>query len=489
MQTVHFAAVDLGAESGRVLDVAFDGRAFRPGDAFRFPNEPVRLSGTLYWDILCLYKSILQGLSAGAKASPPVAIGVDTWGVDFGLLAADGSLLCNPVHYRDARTQGEMERVWRQVPQAEIFDATGIQSIPFNTLYQLTALKSSQPWLLEQAARILTIPDLLNYWLTGQQACELTIASTTQMLDVKSRTWAIPLLQRLGLPTHILPGIIPAGTVLGPVNRRVAAENGLPVIPVVAPACHDTGSAVAATPLTSRNSVYISSGTWSLVGLELDAPCMSPDALAWNFTNECGADGTIRCLQNVMGLWLLQECRRTWLLEGKEFSYPQLEAMAEASAPFASFINPSHLDFLAPGSMPQRIEAFCSHTHQPAPHTPDEITRCIFESLALQYRFTIEQLKKMTGISPDVVHIVGGGSKNKLLCQMTANACGCPVMAGPSEATALGNALMQARALGHIGSLAEGRAAIRASFSPIVYQPQEKQAWQDATGRFQKLLA
>jgi rhamnulokinase len=441
---------------------------------------PVRVLSCLHWDPLRLFAEIKHGLAQCARTGPLHGLGLDTWGVDFALLGRDDELLGNPFHHRDRRTEGMMERAFQRVPREEIFERTGIQCMSLNTLYQLLAMAEARAPALEAAQTFLTMPDLFNFWLSGRKVCEFTNATTTQMYDQRAKDWARAMLSRLGLPTHIFPEVIPPGTVLGPLLPSVAEELGSAPVPVLAPACHDTGSAVVAVPTQARHSAYISSGTWSLVGVEAEAPVITPQSLAHNFTNEGGVAGAVRLLKNVMGLWLLQECRRMWAQAGHDYSYAQLAHLAESAAPFRSLVDPDHVEFLPPGDMPARLRDFCVRTGQPAPDSHAAFVRCIFESLALKYRWVIEKLEALRGHPLEVIHVVGGGSQNALLCQLTADATGRPVIAGPAEATALGNALVQMMALGHLASLAEARQVVQDSFAMVTYAPRALAAWDEA---------
>jgi rhamnulokinase len=488
---VHFLAVDLGASSGRVVLGAWDGVRFALEELHRFPNDPVQLPGGLHWDVLRLWSELKLGLSAYAArfGGAPVGIGVDTWGVDFALLDRAGALLGNPYHYRDARTGGMVERVCSQVPRREIFEQTGIQFVQINTLYQLASMAAAGDPRLEVAETLLLMPDLLHYWLTGRKAVEYTNATTTQCLHARERRWAGELLGRLGLPVGMLPEVIAPGTVLGELRGEVAAEVGLPGgALVVAPATHDTGSAVAAIPGLDARSAYISSGTWSLVGVEVPEPVIDERALALNLTNEGGVAGTIRLLKNVMGLWLVQECQRQWQREGHSYSWEQLLVWAQQAAPFASMVDPDDDSFFYPGNMPEVVRDYCRRSGQPVPESPGAVMRCCLESLALKYRVVIEALEQVTGRSLGTIRVVGGGSRNRLLCQWTADACGRPVVAGPVEATALGNILLQAIATGHLPDLQAGRAAVAASTQLDSYAPRDGMAWQAASERFKVLL-
>ncbi|MEU8222681.1 rhamnulokinase family protein [Kribbella sp. NPDC048915] len=465
------AAVDLGASSGRVMLGEVGPDVLRLRELNRFWNGPVRVRGRLHWDVIHLYRSILEGLQGAGELD---GIGIDSWAVDYGLLDRDGRLLGNPVHYRDSRTDGVMERVLSTIPAADLYAVTGLQQLPFNTIYQLAAEE-----LPADAATLLMIPDLLSYWLTGAIGVERTNASTTQLYDVRAREWSDELLSRAGLPRRILPALREPGDVIG---TALPDETGLePGIPVIAVGSHDTASAVVAVPAVDDRFAYISSGTWSLVGLELDAPVLSAEARAENFTNEGGVDGRIRFLRNVMGLWILQECQRIW---GDDDLAGLLRRAADAP-PFAVLIDPDASEFLAPGNMPALIEAQCRDTGQDVPRSRGAFVRCILESLALAYRRTLRAAQTIADRDVDVLHVIGGGSQNELLCQLTADACGVPVLAGPVEASALGNVLVQARALGEpFPDLGAMRALVRSTHSLRRYDPQGKPAdWDAAESR------
>jgi rhamnulokinase len=466
------AAVDLGASSGRVMVGRVGPGQLELAEVARFGNVPVRVHGTLHWDVLRLYRGVLAGLRAAAQPGDPIAsIGVDSWGVDFGLFDVDGRLLGNPVHYRDDRTAGVVDRVLAELPAEEIYQATGVQFLPFNTAYQLVAAAGTAQ--LAAAATLLLIPDLIAYWLTGEIGAEATNASTTQLYDVRSRTWATGLADRLGIPAGVLPPLREPGEAIGPLLPAVAAEVGLPgSTPVIAVGSHDTASAVVAVPARDNRFAYISCGTWSLVGLELDRPVLTEAARLANFTNEGGVDRTIRFLRNVMGLWLLQESLAEWTAAGRPITLPSLLSDAAAIPPFRSLIDPDRPSFLPPGRMPARIAAECRRTGEPVPGTPAELARCILDSLAVAYRRTVRQAVRLSGQDIDVIHLVGGGARNELLCQLTADASGVPVLAGPVEATALGNVLVQARALGApVRDLVAMRALLRQTQDVRTYQP------------------
>ncbi len=468
--------VDLGAESGRVMAVTFDGQQLSTRELHRFPNPIITIRGTTHWDFLRLWSEIQTGIELG-KAHDPASIGVDTWGVDFGLLDSQGDLIGNLVSYRDDRTAGMMETVFAVVPEEEVFSQTGVQLMRINTLYQLMSLLKSSSPQLQMAETFLTAPDLLNYWLTGTKASEFTIATTTQMFDPHKGDWAFAMLESLGLPTAMLPEIVPPGTRLGEYEG----------IAVIAPACHDTGSAVAAVPTTTEAFAYISSGTWSLVGLEVEKPIISEAARAANVTNEGGVYGTYRLLKNVAGLWLVQQCRRTWAEAGEQYSYGELVELAQLAPPLVSLVDSNAQEFLPPGDHPLLVQAYCARTGQPVPETKGAILRAILESLALRYRECLETLRSLSGQPIDVVHIVGGGTQNELLNQMTADATGLPVYAGPVEATVLGNALVQLITLGEIENLDQGRHVVAESALLRRYEPHHTASWQAAFERFNQL--
>lgn len=470
-------AVDLGAESGRVMAVHVGGAALRLEELHRFPNTTAEVRGTLHWDFLRLWRDIQEGVARG-QALRPASLGVDTWGVDFALLDAQGELLGNPVHYRDRRTEGMMEWVFARASRAEVFAQTGIQFMPINTLYQLASLAARESPQLAAARTLLTAPDLLNYWLTGTAVCEFTNATTTQLYNPRVGGWASDLIGAMGLPAAIFPTLVQPGT-------RLGSYAG---IPVIAPACHDTGSAVAAVPTSTSNYAYISSGTWSLVGLEVPAPIINDAALAANVTNEGGVNGTYRLLKNVMGLWIIQQCRAAWAAQGHNYSYADLVQLATAAPPLRHCFDPNDGRFLPPGDYPALIAAWCAERGQPAPEDHGAIARSVFESLALAYRHVLETLDALADHRTEVIHVVGGGSQNALLCQMTADAIGLPVVAGPTEATVIGNALVQLIALGELGSIAEARALVARSAELQRYEPRNRAGWDEAFARYKSLL-
>ncbi len=481
-QTVKFLALDLGAASVRGVVGRFDGDRLELAEVHRFPNGPVRILDSLHWDVLRLFDEIKRGLARCVQehGAELAGIGLDTWGVDFALLDRDGALLGNPYHYRDRRTDGMMEEVFRRVPREEVFELTGIQFLQLNTLYQIFSMALQESPALAAADTLLMTPDLFNFWLTGRQVSEFTIATTSQLYDPRQGTWSKALFEKLGLPFHILPEIVPPGTVLGPLLPSVAKEVGLGEVPVIAPACHDTGSAVAAVPARGRDYAYISSGTWSVMGVEVTEPIITAQSLANNFSNEGGVEGTFRFLKNIMGLWLVQECRRMWAKAGEDLSYAALTEIAAQAPPFGPIVDPDDHVFLHPGDMPAAIQAFCQRTGQPVPEDKGAIIRCALESLALKYRFTLGELESVLGRELGTIHIVGGGSQNQLLCQLTADATGRLVVAGPVEATAVGNIVMQALARGYVASLDEARQVVRRSFDVVTYEPGDVSGWDEA---------
>lgn len=497
MSVRNYVAFDFGAESGRALLGRLDGGRLTLDEKHRFPNPNGRINGHLHWNLLQQWEELKTGLRKSASDghgghNQIHGIGVDTWGVDYGLLGADGDLLGNPFHYRDSRTDSAMEDAYKVVSKDDIFAATGIQFMQFNTLFQLFSMLKQKPAMLAATKTLLFMPDLFNYLFTGVARAEFSIASTSQMLDPTTGQWATGLLQKLGLPTAILPPIVPSGTILGPLKDDVAAECGVSPMPVIAPACHDTASAVAAVPVDDATAkaadwCYISSGTWSLMGVELPKPLINDKVKQYNYTNEGGVGGTIRFLKNIMGLWLVQECRRHWQKEGYDHSYSELTQMAERSHGFGPIIDPDHKPFGSPGEMPVKIEQFCKQTHQRPPQTRSETIRCCLESLALTYRRTIEGLEDILGRKIRTIHIVGGGCQNELLNQMTADATGRTVVAGPIEATAIGNILVQAMATGDVKSLSEARQVVRNSFGVKTYRPTDAKQWDEAYARYRSL--
>lgn len=488
-----FLGVDLGAESGRVIAGLFDGTHIKLELLHRFSNGPVHVGETLRWDILRLWSEIQIGLAQGGQRFKDsiVSVGVDTWGVDFALLGRNQELLSHPYNYRDPRTKGLLNQTLTRVPRRDIFAATGLQFMEINTLYQLIALQRQNPEILDLAERFLLMPDLFHWMLSGSQVVEFTNATTTQFFNPPSGNWAFELLGKLNVPTRMLGEVVQPGTVLGKLRPGLASKLSLPRFDVVAPATHDTGAAVAAIPTQLTGTArwaYISSGTWSLIGLEVQNAVLSEQALKRNVTNEGGIDGTYRLLKNIMGMWLVEECRRSFERHGRPLDYPEMVRQAEAAPAFRSLIDPDDPSFLAPDDMPAAIRAWCERTRQPAPETSGQIIRCVLESLALKYRVVLGWLEELTGETVEVIHVVGGGCQNILLNQFTANACGKPVIAGPVEATALGNVLIQARAAGALSSLREIRDVVRASSELKTFEPSGKPEWLAASQRFQELL-
>ncbi len=482
---MNFLAFDLGAESGRAILGRLQSGVLGISEVYRFPNEAVGYQGELHWDILRLWHEMKRALE-DASLPKLESIAVDTWGVDFALLGERGKLLENPYHYRDSRTDKIMDVVFSLVPREKIYGVTGIQFLPFNTLYQFFAASRSTPGLFEAARALVTIPDLLNYWLSGNLMSEYTNATTTQFVDARTRNWAVDLLKELDLPSRLLQPIVNPGTVIGALKNDISST--LAGTPVVAPACHDTGSAFAAVSASGK-SAFLSSGTWSLLGAELPAPVITAKARDLNFTNEGGVCGTIRLLKNIGGLWLLQSCRRCWTAAGQTFTYEELmDAAGDSKNGFVSLFDPDHRAFLNPGNMLSAIAEYCRHTEQPAPSDPPAYTRAILESLAFKYRKVLDSLEEITGIRFEEVRIMGGGSRNRLLNQFTADATGRPVVAGPAEATALGNIVMQMLATGAVASLAEARQIIDRSFPVERFEPSDTDLWDAQYARFQNYL-
>ena len=488
-----YLAIDLGAESGRVMAGMFDGQHIRLEELHRFSNGPVNVAETMRWDLMRLWSQIQVGLQKAATrfGQNIVSVGVDTWGVDFVLLSKTGEMLGQPWHYRDSRTRGVMEHTFQRVPRSEVFANTGLQFMEINSLYQLLAMNQTNPALVEMADKFLMIPDFFHWLLSGSRVVEFTNATTSQMYHPTNRDWSVDMLRKLGLPTQMFPEVVSPGTKLGRLREDVARRAGLPRLDVVAPATHDTGAAIAAVPTDrtgSANWAYISSGTWSLMGLELPHAVLTKRALELNVTNEGGIDGTYRLLKNIMGLWLVQECRKSFERSGSAYDYGLLAQVARDARPFRAFVDPDSPAFLAPHDMPEAIRDWCRSTNQEIPDTDGGLIRCALESLALKYRMVLGWLEELSGEKTEVIHIVGGGTQNELLNQFTANATGRPVITGPVEATALGNILVQARTSGSVGSLQQIRSIVRASSTMQRYEPQNTAQWNEAYGRFVELL-
>ncbi|MCA9174422.1 MAG: rhamnulokinase [Planctomycetales bacterium] len=492
-----FLAVDLGASSGRVVAGHFDGASIQLEDVHRFPNGGVYVKDRLYWNLLGLWEHVQQGLrnAAQQRGSDIVSVGVDTWGVDFGLLGADGNLLGNPLAYRDKHTEGILEQAFQTVSREEIFGETGLQFMPFNSLYQLVAMKRDQSPALQAAQTFMMIPDLFHWMMTGVVSNEHTNATTTQMLNPRTGTWSQRLLDGFGLPAGMLGPTTAPGTALGPLLPRLQAETGLAgSVQVVLPGTHDTASAVMAVPATGEvcdqpNWCYISSGTWSLMGVEVAHAVINERCLELNFTNEGGVGGSYRLLKNIAGLWLIQECRRIWQRESQqEVGFAELVDEARAAPALVSLVNPDDPRLVAPDHMPAALAECCKSAGEPVPAGRGAVTRCALESLAMRYRMVLEHLEELTGGRIDVVHIVGGGTQNQLLCQMTADATNRQVAAGPVEATALGNAMMQAVAAGAVSSIQQAREVIRASSDIVIYEPQQAERWDEPYARFRRIV-
>jgi rhamnulokinase len=479
-----YLAFDFGAESGRAVLAYLQSGILTTEEVHRFANEPVEYGGSLHWDAPRLWFEVRKALTRLGEVEL-AGIGVDAWGVDYALLGERGELLENPYHYRDGRTEGVMEEVFKKLGKEEIYAATGIQFMPINTLNQLFAAQRQTPKLLAAAKCLLTIPDLFNYWLTGNAVCEFTNATTTQMVDPVKRAWATGLMQRLELSAHLPAPIVEPGSIIGTLLPAIAGHSSSASTAVIAPACHDTGSAVAA--ISARDgTAFLSSGTWSLLGTELDSPVITPDALRLNFTNEGGVNGTTRLLKNVMGLWMLQGCRQNWTAQGHSYDYRELIELATRESSFRHLLDPDDESFLHPSNMLEAINHFCTRTHQPVPQQPGAYVRSVLESLAFKYRFVLRNLEHVSGKHIEQIRIIGGGSKNRLLNQLTADATGRKVLAGPAEATALGNVAMQILATGGASSLQEVRAIVDRSFPTEVFEPLDTDKWDQHAERFEQ---
>ncbi|HWY45119.1 MAG TPA: rhamnulokinase family protein [Candidatus Sulfotelmatobacter sp.] len=478
-----YLAFDFGAESARAIVARLDSGVLSIKEIRRFKNEPVEYGGGLHWDVARLWYEVRNTL-AGLDEGPLASIGVDAWGVDYALLGEEGDLLQNPFHYRDKRTLGIMQEVFKRVPKELIYQTTGIQFMPINTLYQLFAAARDTPLLLNAARKLITIPDLFHYWLTGNAVCEFTNATTTQLVDPRTRTWAKQLIALLGLPDHLWGEIVEPGTAVGSLLPEIARNFALAGVPVIAPASHDTGSAVAA--ISARDGdAFLSSGTWSLLGTELDAPHITAESMRLNFTNEGGVNGTTRLLKNVMGLWMLQACCRSWAAQGQLFEHSELMELAARAESFSSLVDPDHESFLNPADMPKSMDGFCLRTHQPPPAGIPGYVRTVLESLAFKYRLVISSLEQLTGRRIERIKVIGGGSKNRLLNQLTADATGKVVLAGPTEATALGNVAIQILATNQASSLEEVREIVARSFPVEKFEPIDTDKWERQAQRFE----
>lgn len=491
-KNLKFVAFDLGAESGRAMLAELGGDRLQLSEVYRFANKPVQVLDHLHWNLLSLWDEMKTGLAkiVSESGSDIAAIGVDTWGVDFGLFDRNGELMGLPHNYRDPRTNGMIEEAFRRVPQEEIFEQTGIQFMEINSLYQLLSMVHRDPKSLDAVDTFLTIPDILNYWFSGEKTAEFTNATTTQCYDSRQKDWARPMLEKMGIPTGMFLDPVEPGTIIGKTLPALTEETGADAVPVVLPACHDSGSAIAAIPAAGDGFACISSGTWSIVGTEHPEPVINEGTLKENFTNEGGVCGTNRLIKNVAGLWLVQQCRATWARAGEEHSYAELTEMAESATPFQAVIDPDFSEFASPGDMPARVGEYCRSTGQATPEDKGSIMRVILEGLVLKYRLILERLERILGTELRPLHIVGGGTQNKLLNQLTADATGREVLTGPVEATALGNVLMQLLALGEIKSFEEGRDLIRRSFPIETFEPvnEDRNAWDEAYGKLIDLI-
>jgi rhamnulokinase len=489
MSTHHYVACDLGAESGRVMLGALSGGKLALEEIHRFANGPLRVNGTLRWDVLRLFEELKTGLcKVAAHGIKPSSLSCDSWGVDYVWLRGDEPMLTAPFHYRDpVRNENALERAFTVMPAAEIFAETGVQLMTINTLYQLRADLLCRPWVFKSADCFLNVGDYFNFLFCGVKKAEESLASTTQLYDPRKRVWSRVLQKKFGLPGNLFPEVVPSGTRLGPLSPSVISETGFTDVQVVAGCSHDTGAAVAAVPAQGGGWAYLSSGTWSLLGIESNEPIITQQCRECNFTNEVGYGGSIRFLKNIIGLWILQECRRMWARDSREYDYAEIVKLAEDVMPLKALINPNDPRFAKPDDMPQKIVDYCHETGQTPPATHGGVARCIFESLALLYRQTLDQMEDITGRKLTTLHIVGGGSQNRLLNQFSANATGRTVIAGPVEATATGNVLVQAMALGHLAALDDLRRVVRESFLVTTYQPQDAALWNDALQRFKAL--
>lgn len=491
MKNKQILAVDFGASSGRGMLCSYDGEKISLKEIHRFSNDPVMMPGGFFWDAPRLFHEIKAAILASSHEGGAVSMGIDTWGVDYGYLDKSGVLLSNPYHYRDKRTDDIQPYVFSNfASKKEIYSKTGIQSLNFNTLYQLAADMRDRPWIVENAECMLHMPDLFDYMLTGEKTSEYTVASTGTLLDANKRDYAFDLIEKCGVPTRIFKPIVQPGTKCGTLLPYLAEETGNSGLSVMKVASHDTASAVLSVPAMKKDFLYISSGTWSLMGTETDTPVLTELSEKYEFTNEGGVFGTIRLLKNIMGLWLEQESRRQWKREGKSYTFDELTELAKESEPLRSIINPDDAAFSPAGNLPERIREYCRKTNQPVPKTPGQIVRCIFESLALRYRWTAEKLEELTGRKYEVINIVGGGTKEDMLSQFAADASGKTVYAGPVEATTLGNVAMQLITLGEISDMWEARRVIANSFEIKTFEPrtENKSAWDEAYGRFLTLI-
>lgn len=481
-------AFDFGASSGRAILGIFDGEKIELQEVHRFSNDPVKINGTVYWDVQRLFFEIKQGILKAKEAGGFDSIGIDTWGVDFGLLRKDGTLVENPVHYRDARNDGMVENATKYMSKERMYDITGIQFMDFNTIFQLLSLKENRPYILEEADKLLFMPDLLNYMLSGVKSTEFSIATTSQMVDLKTNNWSEEILDTFGINKNLLTDIAPTGAVIGQLSDEICEELGVAKADIVSVASHDTQSAITATPCEFDDFAFISCGTWSLFGTEVKEPIINEASKKLNVTNEGGYDYTTAFLKNICGLWLIQESRRQWIREGKEYSYAELEKLALECEPFKCFIDPDAPEFAPMGNLPRRVKEYCEKTGQYVPQTVGEIIRCIYESLALKYRYTFDGIKECTGKDYDRIHVMGGGTKDKLLLQMTAQSCNVNVYGGPIEATALGNVAIQLMSTGAIKDIKEARKIIAKGENLKLYEPKDNAEWEKAYEDFKNII-
>lgn len=485
--TKRVLAFDFGASSGRAIIGCFDGDKITLEEVHRFSNDPVSVGGTVYWDVLRLFYEIKQGIIKAKIAGGFDSIGIDTWGVDFGLIDSEGKLMENPVHYRDARTVGLVDEAFKTMPKEKLYGITGIQFMELNTLFQLISLKKYRPWMLERADKMLFMPDLFGYMLTGKMCAEYSIASTSQLIDLDKRTWSKKILDAFGIKESVFAPLVQPGTVLGELSKEICEECGVDPVPVISVCGHDTQSAITSVPCEDGDFAFLSSGTWSLFGTELDKPIVNETSMNINITNEGGFDGSTGFLKNIIGLWLIQESRRQWKREGKEYSYADLEKLALAAEPFKCFIDPDAPEFVPHGNIPERVREFCRKTGQYVPETVGEIMRCIYESLAMKYRLTFEKLRECTERDYPVIHVIGGGTKDGLLCQMTANSCDRTVKAGPIEATVMGNVAVQLMSDGSVKNIGQARKIVADSSELKTFEPKDTDKWAGAYEDFLKV--
>ncbi len=486
--TKRVLAFDFGASSGRAIIGCFDGDKITLEEVHRFSNDPVSVGGTVYWDVLRLFYEIKQGIIKAKIAGGFDSIGIDTWGVDFGLIDSEGKLMENPVHYRDARTVGLVDEAFKTMPKEKLYGITGIQFMELNTLFQLISLKKYRPWMLERADKMLFMPDLFGYMLTGKMCAEYSIASTSQLIDLDKRTWSKEILDAFGIKESVFAPLVQPGTVLGELSKEICEECGVDPVPVISVCGHDTQSAITSVPCEDGDFAFLSSGTWSLFGTELDKPIVNETSMNINITNEGGFDGSTGFLKNIIGLWLIQESRRQWKREGKEYSYADLEKLALAAEPFKCFIDPDAPEFVPHGNIPERVREFCRKTGQYVPETVGEIMRCIYESLAMKYRLTFEKLRECTERDYPVIHVIGGGTKDGLLCQMTANSCDRTVKAGPIEATVMGNVAVQLMSDGSVKNIGQARKIVADSSELKTFEPKDTDKWAGAYEDFLKVI-